>query len=83
MVRYMAAQLGPAGIRFNAVAPGPYPHRAAWIMPSSWETWRARPCSAGSAGQDEMAGPTAFLLSDAASYVTDHCLNVDGGWTAW
>lgn len=35
------------------------------------------------AGVDEMVGPTLFLLSRAASFVTAHDLIVDGGFIAW
>jgi 3-oxoacyl-[acyl-carrier protein] reductase len=31
----------------------------------------------------EIVGPTLFLLTDSASYVTGHSLVVDGGWTTW
>ena len=84
MVRYMAAHFGPRGIRVNAVAPGPYPHQSTQEGSSEFMANLARSTMLGRIGrQDEMAGPTAFLLSDAASYITGHCLNVDGGWTAW
>jgi NAD(P)-dependent dehydrogenase (short-subunit alcohol dehydrogenase family) len=31
---------------------------------------------------EDISGPVAFLLSDAARYITGHNLIVDGGWTA-
>ncbi len=83
MVRYMAGHFGPRNIRVNAVAPGPFPHQATQES-AEFMTNLSRSTMLGRIGRrDELAGPTAFLLSDAASYITGQCLNIDGGWTAW
>lgn len=83
MVRYMAGHFGPRNIRVNAVAPGPFPHEATQES-AEFMTNLSRSTMLGRIGRrDELAGPTAFLLSDAASYITGQCLNIDGGWTAW
>lgn len=85
MVRAMAAELGPRGVRVNAVAPGvvdtpltaPIKNQPAWHR-----AYAARSILRRWAAPEEMIGPTVFLLSPAASYVTGTVLFADGGWTA-
>lgn len=84
-VRALAAELGPQGVRVNAVAPGvvetpltrPISKDPAW-----YQAYSARSALGRWASADEMAGPVVFLASEAASYVTGSLLFVDGGWTA-
>ncbi len=84
MARYMAGHFGPRNIRVNAVAPGPFPHQATQDGSAAFMANLERSTMLGRIGRrEELAGATAFLLSDAASYITGQCLNVDGGWTAW
>lgn len=85
MVRALASELGPFGVRVNAVAPGvvetpltaPIREQPAWYRAYSEKSVLGRWATA-----EEIARPTAFLLSDAASYITGTVLFVDGGWTA-
>ena len=85
MVRAAAAALGPHGVRVNAVAPGvidtpltaPIKDRPEW-----YGAYAERNIFGRWASAREMAGPTVFLASDAASYVTGTVLFADGGWTA-
>lgn len=84
LTRYAACQFGSEGIRFNAIAPGPFPGPAAQqTLPAMVERLTSR-VPLGRIGQpDEMGGPLVFLASPMSSFVTGIVLPVDGGWTAW
>ncbi len=85
LVRALAAELGPAGVRVNAVAPGVVetPLTAPIQQHRDWyQAYAQKSALRRWARAEEMAGPAVFLLSDAASYVTGSVLFVDGGWTA-
>lgn len=72
-----AAELAPFGIRVNAVFPGPV---ATSMLDDATQLRLAASSAFGRIGQpSEIADAVAFLVSDAASFITGSELVVDGG----
>jgi NAD(P)-dependent dehydrogenase (short-subunit alcohol dehydrogenase family) len=85
LTKAMALDLAPHRIRVNAIGPGPVLSdltRARFSDPARRAAFEAR-VPLGRLGEpDDIAGAAVFLASDAARWVTGHCLFVDGGWLA-
>ncbi|RIH90288.1 3-oxoacyl-[acyl-carrier-protein] reductase FabG [Calidithermus terrae] len=85
MVRALAAELGPRGVRANAIGPGVIdtPLTAPIKNQPDWYAAYGAKSVFGRWGKpEEVAGAVVFLASRASSYVTGTILFVDGGWTA-
>lgn len=85
LVKTLAAELGPSGVRVNAVAPGVVetPLTEQIRADEGWgRAYAEKSALARWARPEEMVGAVCWLASDAASFVTGSQVMVDGGWTA-
>lgn len=85
LVRTLAAEVGPQGVRVNVVAPGVVetPLTAQIKDDAEWAHAYASKSALGRWAQPaEVVGAVLYLASDAASFVTGSQVVVDGGWTA-
>jgi NAD(P)-dependent dehydrogenase (short-subunit alcohol dehydrogenase family) len=84
LCRASALDLGPNGVTVNCIAPGPFlTDMPMSILSDAEKKVFADRTALGRWGRPaELVGPAIFLCSEAGSYVTGHCLFVDGGYTA-
>ena len=84
LVKGMALDLAPHGIRVNAVAPGPTltPGNREWFTRPDVQAEHARVIPIGRVGEaEESVGAVVYLISGEASFTTGATIVVDGGYT--
>jgi NAD(P)-dependent dehydrogenase (short-subunit alcohol dehydrogenase family) len=88
MTQSLAVEWGPKHIRFNAIAPGPFPTEGAWARLSPGQTTEgSRSMSSNPMGRvgemRELANLAVYLLHPLSAYVNGQTIAIDGaGWNA-
>src|SRR3954463_8954339 len=83
VTRYLAAELGPKGIRVHAISPGPLKTRAASGIAEFDELLdkaQAKAPARSLVSIEDVGAATAFLAHDAARLITGETLYIDGGY---
>ncbi len=81
--RYLANDLGPEGIRVNAISPGPMKTLAGAAIGGARKTYKHTDMNAplrANATLDAVGGTAVYLISDAGACTTGEILHVDGGF---
>jgi enoyl-[acyl-carrier protein] reductase I len=82
-VRYLANDLGPEGIRVNAVSPGPMKTLAGAAIGGARRTFRHAADNAplrSNATLEAVGGTAVWLASDYGAFTTGEIVHVDGGY---
>ena len=84
MTRSLAVEWAKYGMRFNAIAPGPFPTKGAWdrLLPGELRDKfdMKKKVPLGRVGvHQELANLAAYLMSDFSAYVNGEVITIDGG----
>ena len=86
LVRNLAGELGPRGVRVNAICPGLIKtalSQALWDNPQAEQRVNQQIPMRRLGEADDLKGLAVFLASDASSYITGQALTVCGGSNMW
>jgi len=84
MTRSLAVEWAKYGMRFNAIAPGPFPTKGAWdrLLPESIRDKfdMSKKVPLGRVGEhQELANLAAYMVSDFSAYMNGEVITIDGG----
>lgn len=82
-VRYLANDLGPQGIRVNAISPGPMRTLAGAAIGGARKTFRTTEANSpmrANATLESVGGTAVYLASDYGKFTTGEIIHVDGGY---
>jgi NAD(P)-dependent dehydrogenase (short-subunit alcohol dehydrogenase family) len=89
MTRSLAVEWGKYNIRFNAIAPGPFPTKGAWsrLMPPGFEDFedgmKNKIPMKRFGERHELENLASYLMSDGSAYINGEVVTIDGGeWIA-